>query len=260
MLEGKTALVTGSTSGIGLAIAEELAHNGANIMLNGLGNAGDIENTRAGLEKRTGRKVSYNGADLMKAVDCVDLVTTTQKQFGSLDILVNNAGMQFVSPVEDFPVDKWDAIIALNLTAAFHTIRTALPAMKKLQWGRIINTGSAHALVASPFKSAYVAAKHGLGGLTKTVALEAAEFGVTCNTICPGYVHTPLVDAQIADTARARNMSEEDVIQKVMLEPQPTRKFVTAEQIAGFAAFLCSDAAASITGTLLPIDGGWTAH
>jgi len=260
MLEGKTALVTGSTSGIGLAIAEELARNGANIMLSGLGDASEIENTRAGLEKRTGRKVAYNGADLMKAVDCVDLVTTTQKQFGSLDILVNNAGMQFVSPIEDFPVDKWDAIIALNLTAAFHTIRTALPAMKNVQWGRIINTGSAHALIASPFKSAYVAAKHGLGGLTKTVALEAAEFGVTCNTICPGYVHTPLVDAQIADTARARNMSEDDVVQKVMLEPQPTRKFVTVEQIAGFAAFLCSDAAASITGTLLPIDGGWTAH
>jgi 3-hydroxybutyrate dehydrogenase len=260
MLKGKTALVTGSTSGIGLAIAKLMASNGANVMLNGLGDEDDIELIRSELANSTGVKVAFNGADLMKPDQCTDLVNATQNEFGSLDILVNNAGMQFVSPVEEFPVNKWDAIIALNLSASFQTIKAALPAMKDKGWGRIINTGSAHALVASPFKAAYVAAKHGLGGLTKVVALEAAEYGVTCNTICPGYVHTELVDKQIADTAKVSHMREEDVIQNVVLEPQPTRKFVTVEQVAGFAVFLCSEAADSITGALLPIDGGWTAH
>lgn len=260
MLKGKTALVTGSTSGIGLAMAEALARSGANIMLNGLGDAGEIEATRASLEKRTGTTVSFMGANLMKADACAKLVTATQEEFGQLDILINNAGMQFVSPVEEFPVEKWDAIMALNLSAPFHTIRAALPAMKNSGWGRIINTGSAHSLVASPFKAAYVAAKHGLAGLTKTVALEAAEHGVTCNTICPGYVSTALVDAQIKDTAKARGMTEQEVKQKVILETQPTREFVTVEQIAGLSVFLCSDAAASMTGVILPIDGGWTAR
>lgn len=260
MLKGKTALVTGSTSGIGLAMAEALARDGANIMLNGLGDAAEIEATRASLEKSTGVKVSFMGANLMQADACADLVAATQKEFGRLDILINNAGMQFVSPIEEFPVEKWDAIMALNLSAPFHTIRAALPAMKQAGWGRIINTGSAHSLVASPFKSAYVAAKHGLAGLTKTVALEAAEHGVTCNTICPGYVSTVLVDAQIADTAKARGMTEKEVVQKVILEAQPTKEFVTVEQVAGLAVFLCSDAAASMTGVILPVDGGWTAH
>lgn len=260
MLKGKTALVTGSTSGIGLAIAESLARSGANIMLNGLGDAGEIEAIRDSLEKRTGATVSFTGANLMKADACARLVTSTQEKFGQLDILINNAGMQFVSPVEDFPVEKWDAIMALNLSAPFHTIRAALPGMKSTGWGRIINTGSAHSLVASPFKAAYVAAKHGLAGLTKTVAMEAAEHGVTCNTICPGYVSTVLVDEQIRDTARARGMTEQEVKQKVILEAQPTKEFVTVEQIAGLAVFLCSDAAASMTGAILPIDGGWTAH
>lgn len=260
MLKGKTALVTGSTSGIGLAIAESLARSGANIMLNGLGDAGEIEVIRESLEKRTGATVSFTGANLMKADACARLVTATQEKFGQLDILINNAGMQFVSPIEDFPVAKWDAIMALNLSAPFHTIRAALPAMKSTGWGRIINTGSAHSLVASPFKAAYVAAKHGLAGLTKTVAMETAEHGVTCNTICPGYVSTVLVDEQIRDTAKARGMTEQEVKQKVILEAQPTKEFVTVEQIAGLAVFLCSDAAASMTGAILPIDGGWTAH
>ena len=260
MLKGKTALVTGSTSGIGLAMAEALAREGADIMLNGLGDAAEIETTRAGVEKRTGANVSFMGANLMKADACADLVAGTVKEFGRLDILINNAGMQFVSPIEEFPVEKWDAIMALNLSAPFHTIRAALPVMKNNGWGRIINTGSAHSLVASPFKSAYVAAKHGLAGLTKTVALEAAEHGVTCNTICPGYVSTELVDNQIADTAKARGMTEKEVIQKVILEAQPTKDFVTVEQIAALTVFLCSDAAASMTGNILPIDGGWTAH
>ena len=260
MLKGKTALVTGSTSGIGLAMAEALARAGANIMLNGLGDADKIETTRAGLEKRTGVTVAFMGANLMKPDASAQLVTQTQEQFGQLDILINNAGMQFVSPVEEFPIEKWDAIMALNLSAPFHTIRAALPAMKDAGWGRIINTGSAHSLVASPFKAAYVAAKHGLAGLTKTVALEAAEHGVTCNTICPGYVSTVLVEKQIADTAKARGMTEQEVKQKVILEAQPTKEFVTVEQVAGLAVFLCSDSAASMTGTILPIDGGWTAH
>ncbi len=260
MLNGKSALVTGSTSGIGLAIATALAHAGAKVMMNGLSDKDEVEPVRAALAAESGSEIAFTSANLMKADACAELVAATQRQFGSLDILVNNAGMQFVAPIEEFPADKWDAIIALNLSASFHTIRAALPAMKAAGWGRIINNGSAHSLVASPFKSAYVAAKHGLAGLTKTVALEAAEQGVTCNTICPGYFSTPLVDAQIADTAKARGMSEDEVKQKVILEAQPTREFVTVEQVAGLSVFLCSDAAASITGAILPIDGGWTAH
>lgn len=260
MLNGKTALITGSTAGIGLAMAEALARNGANVMLNGLGDPDEIEATRSGLETRTSAKVCFMDANLMKPDACAELVAATQEEFGQLDILINNAGIQFVSPVEEFPVEKWDAIIALNLSAPFHTIRAALPAMKHAGWGRIVNTGSAHSLVASPFKSAYVAAKHGLAGLTKAVALETAQHGVTCNAICPGFVSTALVDVQVKDIARARDMSEQDVIQQVILEGQPTREFVTREQIAGLAVFLCSDAAASMTGAIVPIDGGWTAR
>jgi 3-hydroxybutyrate dehydrogenase len=243
MLKGKAALVTGSTSGIGLAIAEALAREGANVMINGLSDADEIEATRADLEKRTGSQVRFNGANLMDAEACAKLVEDTADSFGSLDIVVNNAGMQHVAPVDEFPVDKWNAIISLNLSAAFHVIRAAVPHLRKAGWGRIINTGSAHSLVASPYKAAYVAAKHGLAGLTKTVALEVAQDGITVNTICPGYVHTELVDEQIADTAKARNMSEDDVIQKVILEAQPTKQFVTVEQIAQSSVFLCSDAA-----------------
>ena len=260
MLKGKTALVTGSTSGIGLAIAEALAREGANIMINGLGNENGIETTRAGLERRTGVKVAFNDANLMDGDACASLVEDTVKTFGSIDIVVNNAGMQHVAPIEEFPVDKWNAIISLNLSAAFHVIRAAVPHLRKAKWGRIINTGSAHALVASPYKSAYVAAKHGLAGLTRVVALETARDSITVNTICPGYVHTALVDDQVADTAKARGMSEDEVVEKVILEAQPTKQFVTVDQIAELAVFLCSDAASSITGTMLPVDGGWTAH
>lgn len=260
MLKGKTALVTGSTSGIGLAIAQALAREGANIMLNGLSDPEEVEPTRSEIEQRTGSQVLFTGANLMDGDACARLVEETADAFGGLDIVVNNAGMQYVAPVDEFPADKWNAIISLNLSAAFHVIRAAVPHLRKAGWGRIINTGSAHALVASPYKSAYVAAKHGLAGLTKVVALELAQDAVTVNTICPGYVHTELVDDQIADTAKARNMSEEDVIQKVILEAQPTKQFVTVDQIAQLSVFLCSDAAASITGTLLPMDGGWTAQ
>jgi len=260
MLADKTAVVTGSTSGIGLGCARAFAEKGANVVINGLGDADEIEKTRAAIEADFGVRCVYSPANMLKGDEIAGMIADAEKDFGSVDILVNNAGIQYVSPVDEFPVEKWDAIIAINLTSAFHGIRAVLPGMKKKGWGRIINTASAHALVASPFKSAYVAAKHGIAGLTKTVALEVAEQGITVNAICPGYVWTPLVEAQIPDTMKARNMTEDEVKKDVMLSAQPTKQFVTIEQVAGFAVFLCSDTASSITGSVLPIDGGWTAH
>jgi len=260
MLKGKTAVVTGSTSGIGLAIARAYAAEGANIVINGFGAPEAIEQERAGIEADFGVKARYSPADMAHGGAIAAMITEAEAEFGGVDILVNNAGIQFVSPVEEFPVEKWDAIIAINLSAAFHAIRAALPGMKQRKWGRIINTASAHALVASPFKSAYVAAKHGIAGLTKTVALEAATFGVTANAICPGYVWTPLVEKQIPETMAARNLTKEQVINDVLLHAQPTKQFVTSEEVAALAVFLASDAAKSITGVILPVDGGWTAQ
>src|SRR5271155_5006815 len=259
MLKGKTALVTGSTSGIGLAYARALAAEGANVMINGFGDAAAIEKERAGIEKDFGVKATYSPADMTKPAEIADMVHTVEKTFGSLDILINNAGIQYVAPIEEFPIEKWDQILAINLSAAFHAIRAAVPGMKSRKWGRIISTASAHSLVASPFKSAYVAAKHGLAGLTKTVALELATFGVTANCISPGYVSTPLVERQIPDTMKARNMTREQVINDVMLAAQPTKQFVSVDHVAAVAVFLCSDAGASITGANMSIDGGWTA-
>lgn len=258
-LKGKSALVTGSTSGIGLEYATLLAAEGANVMLNGFGDAGAIEKTRKGLEEHGGR-ILYNGADLTRVDQIEKLVAETAQAFGGVDILINNAGMQHVAPVDEFPIEKWDLIIALNLSAAFHTIRLALPHMKTKGWGRIINTASAHSLVASPNKSAYVAAKHGIAGLTKTVALEAATSGVTVNCISPGYVWTPLVENQIPDTMKARGLTREQVMNDVLLAAQPTKQFVTVEQVAALALFLCRDEAAAITGANLSMDGGWTAQ
>ena len=260
MLKGKTALVTGSTSGIGLGIAERLAAEGAHIVLNGLGQPADAERIAADLRQRHRVKVVYDGADMSRPEAVFAMVQKAIAEFGALDILVNNAGIQHVAPVDDFPPAKWDAILAINLSAAFHTVRAVLPAMKKNGWGRIVNVASAHALVASPFKSAYVAAKHGIAGFTKAVALEVAEQGITVNALCPGYVLTPLVEKQIPDTARARGITNEQVIRDVLLAAQPTKKFVTVEEVAAFTAFLCSNEAASITGSVLPIEGGWTAH
>jgi 3-hydroxybutyrate dehydrogenase len=260
MLKGKTALVTGSTSGIGKAIATRLAAEGANVILNGFGDAKEIDALRAGIERDHKVKAAFSGADLTKPEAIEAMMAEAAAQFGGVDILVNNAGTQFVSPIEDFPVAKWDLILALNLSSAFHTTRLSLPHMKSKKWGRILNMGSAHAKVASPFKSAYVAAKHGLSGLTKTTALEGAVHGVRANLICPGYVFTPLVEGQIADTAKARGMTEEQVKNDVLLAAQPTKEFVTVEQVAGFAAFLCSPDANSINGAELSIDGGWTAQ
>lgn len=260
MLNGKTALITGSTSGIGKAIATRLAREGANIVLNGFGDADEIEAQRAELAKAHKVKVGYANADLTDPDAIEGMMGYVARDFGGVDILVNNAGTQFVAPLEEFPIAKWDLIIALNLTASFHTTRMAMAGMKEKGWGRIINMGSAHAKVASPFKSAYVTAKHGLNGLTKVTAMEGAEYGVRCNLICPGYVHTPLVDAQIADTAKARGMTEDEVKEKVLLAAQPTKEFVKVDQIAGFAAFLCSPDADQINGADLSIDGGWVAH
>jgi len=257
---GKTALVTGSTSGIGLGIATRLAQDGASIILNGFGDAAEIERTRAGLASEHRVKVLYDAADMTKPDAIASMMKRAVAELGAVDILVNNAGIQHVAPVDDFPPEKWDAILAINLSAAFHTVRAALPGMKKKGWGRIVNIASAHALVASPFKSAYVTAKHGLAGFTKTVALEVAEQGITCNAICPGYVLTPLVEKQIPDTAKARGITREAVVRDVLLAAQPTKKFVTVEQVAGLAAFLCTEEAASITGALLSVDGGWTAE
>ncbi len=260
MLIGKNAIVTGSTSGIGLGIAEALAKAGANVMLNGLEDPDQIEATRAGLARDHGTTVLYSAANMMNRDEIAAMVETAREAFGSVDVLVNNAGIQHVAPIETFPPEKWDAIIAINLSAAFHGMRAVIPDMKERRFGRIINIASAHALVASPFKSAYVAAKHGIAGLTKTVALEVAEHGITVNAIAPGYVLTPLVEAQVSDTAKARGISEEEVKRDVLLAAQPTKQFVTVEQLAELAIFLCGDAAASITGTILPVDGGWTAQ
>jgi 3-hydroxybutyrate dehydrogenase len=260
MLKGKTALVTGSTSGIGQGIAEAFAAQGANIVLNGFGRADDIEALRAKIAGDHGVAVRFDGADMTRPDTIEAMIKKAVGEFGAVDILVNNAGIQHVAPIDEFPADKWDAVIAINLVASFHTIRHALPRMKSRKWGRIINIASAHALVASPFKSAYVAAKHGIAGLTKTVALEVAEQGITVNAICPGYVRTPLVEKQIPDTAKARGITEAQVVKDVLLAAQPTKQFVTVEQIASLASYLASDAAASITGAILSVDGGWTAH
>src|SRR5499425_2284349 len=260
MLQGKSALVTGSTSGIGLAMARALAAQGANITINGFGDKAAIEKERAGIEKDFKVKAIYSPADMSKPAEIADMIRTSQKTFGSLDVLVNNAGIQFVSPIEEFPVEKWDQIIGINLSSAFHTIRAAVPGMKARKWGRIIATASAHSLVASPFKVAYVSAKHGIAGFTKTIALELATFGVTVNCISPGYVWTPLVAQQIPDTMKARHMTEEQVKRDVLLAAQPTKEFVTVDQVASLALYLTSDAAAQITGANLTIDGGWTAE
>jgi 3-hydroxybutyrate dehydrogenase len=260
MLKGKNALVTGSTSGIGLAYARALAEQGANVTINGFGDAAAIEKERSGIEKDFGAKAAYSPADMTKPAEIAAMVQTAEKAFGSLDILINNAGIQHVAPIEEFPVEKWDQIIAINLSSAFHTIRAAVPGMKSRKWGRIINTASAHSLVASPFKSAYVSAKHGLAGLTKTVALEVATFGITANCISPGYVWTPLVEKQIPDTMKARGMTADQVKRDVLLAAQPTKEFVTVEEVAALAIYLCSDMAKAITGANLSIDGGWTAE
>jgi 3-hydroxybutyrate dehydrogenase len=259
-LAQRHALVTGSTSGIGLAIARALAQEGANVMINGMGDAAAIEQERTRIEKDFGITAYYNGADMRKPSEIAAMVAEAEWKFGALDILVNNAGIQFVAPIEDFPVEKWDAILGINLSAAFHTIRAAAPGMKARKRGRIINTASAHSLVASPFKSAYVSAKHGLNGLTKTAALEFATFGITVNCVSPGYVWTPLVEQQIPDTMKARDMTREQVIHDVLLASQPTKQFVTSEQVAALVVFLCSADAAQITGANLSIDGGWTAE
>ena len=259
MLKGKTAIVTGSTSGIGQGMAYALAKAGCNVMLNGLGDTATIEAERAKMEKDTGSKILINGADMTKPDQIEAMIKETKAKFGSVDIIVNNAGVQHVAPIDEFPPEKWDQIIAINLTSAFHMTRLAIPYMKEAGWGRVVNLASAHALVASPFKGAYVAAKHGLAGLTKTVALEVAEKNITVNAICPGYVKTPLVDKQIGDQAKARGISEDEVVKNVILGAQPTKKFTTVEDVGALAVFLCSDAGKNITGAILPIDGGWTA-
>ena len=257
-LQGQVAVVTGSTSGIGLALAQALAGQGVHVVLNGLGDAAAIEQARAGIEAM-GVKALYHGADMTNPGQIADLIASAHAQLGRLDILVNNAGIQHVAPVDEFPLEKWDQIIAINLTSAFHTARAAIPLMKAQGRGRIVNIASAHGLVASPFKSAYVAAKHGVVGLTKTIALEVAREGITCNAICPGYVKTALVDAQIADQAKARGISEDEVVTSVILAAQPTKKFVTFDQLGGLLLYLASDAGASVNGAALTVDGGWTA-
>ena len=260
LLKGKTALITGSTSGIGLAYAKVLAGEGANVVINGFGDAAAIEIERAGLETLSGAKAIYSGHDLTRPDQIAAMMAEAATAFGGVDILINNAGVQHVAPIEEFPVEKWDLIIALNLTSAFHTSRLAIPYMKSKKWGRIIQTASAHSLTASPFKSAYVTAKHGLAGLTKTIALEVATFGITANCISPGYVWTPLVEKQIPDTMKARGMTKEQVMNDVLLAGQPTKQFVTVEQVAAMALYLCRDEAAGITGANMSIDGGWTAQ
>ena len=258
-LKDQVAIVTGSTSGIGMALANALSERGVKLVLNGLGDPAAIEKERAEMEARTGAAVRYHGADMTKPAEIADMVAFAKREFGRLDILVNNAGVQHVAPVDQFPDDKWDLIIAINLSSAFHATKAAIPIMKAQGRGRIVNIASAHGLVASPFKSAYVASKHGIVGFTKTVALEVAEAGVTCNAICPGYVETPLVKGQIADQAKARNMTPEQVVKDVILAAQPTKKFVTFDQLAGMLLYLVSDAGASANGASMSVDGGWTA-
>jgi len=260
MLKNKSAVVTGSTSGIGLAIARALAQAGANVMLNGFGEAAAIQKLCTDLAAETGVQVRHHGADVSKGAEVAKLITDTEQAFGSVDILVNNAGIQFVSPVDEFPEEKWTAIQNIVLNSSFHAIKAALPGMKQRNWGRIINLASAHGLVASPFKSAYIAAKHGQVGLTKTVALEVAETGITCNAICPGYVRTPLVEAQVENQAKVHGLSRERVIREVILATQPNKRFIEVEEIAALVIFLCGDLAKSITGTAIAIDGGWTAR
>jgi 3-hydroxybutyrate dehydrogenase len=260
ILKSKTAVVTGSTSGIGLAIARAMAAEGANVLINGFGKPEDIEKERAAIESEFGVKAIHSPADMTKPAEIAAMVALAEQTFGSVDVLVNNAGIQFVSPVEEFPIEKWDQILAINLSSAFHAIRAAVPGMKQRGWGRIISTASAHSLVASPFKSAYVAAKHGIAGLTKTVALELATHGVTVNCISPGYVWTPLVENQIPDTMKARGMTREQVINEVLLDSQPTKQFVTVDEVAAIAVFLCGESAKQITGANLSVDGGWTAE
>ena len=259
-LEGKVAIVTGSTSGIGLGIARGFAAAGASIVLNGFGDTAEIEATLDQLESSFHVPALYLGADMSNAASIENMVAAVLRSWSRVDILVNNAGIQHVAPLESFPVEKWNAILAINLASAFHTTRLALPSMRANKWGRIINIASAHGLVASPFKSAYVAAKHGMVGLTKVTALETAEDGITCNAICPGYVWTPLVEAQIEDQAKAHGIARDKVIRDVLLKNQPNKRFATVEEMAALAVFLASDAASSITGTALPVDGGWTAH
>ena len=260
MLKGKSVIVTGSTSGIGLGIARAFAAQGCNVMLNGFGDGIGIEKLRAALAAEHKVTVLYSTADMGHAVEIAAMIDQTKRRFGTVDILVNNAGIQHVAPVEEFPVDKWDQILAVNLSSAFHGIRAALPGMKEKGWGRIINIASAHGLVASPFKSAYVAAKHGVVGLTKTVALETAGSGITCNAVCPGFVLTSLVETQIQDRARERGISREDAIKNVILERQPSKEFVKIQEVAALTVFLAGDSAASITGAAYSIDGGWTAQ
>jgi 3-hydroxybutyrate dehydrogenase len=260
MLKGKTALVTGSTSGIGLAIARALAKDGADVMLNGFGDKAAIEQERAGLEQEFGVKARYSGADMSKPGEIAAMIAGTEKEFGALDVLVNNAGIQFVANIEDFPVEKWDAVIAINLSSSFHSMRAAVPGMKKRKWGRIINIASAHGLVASAQKTAYVAAKHGLVGLTKVVAMETANAGITCNAICPGWVMTPLVAQQIEARAKAAGQSFDEAKRILVAEKQPMHEYTSPDNIGALAVFLASDAAATITGSAYSIDGGWTAQ
>jgi 3-hydroxybutyrate dehydrogenase len=259
-LAGKVSLVTGSTSGIGLGIARALAAAGSNLVINGFGKAEEIAALKAKLASDFGVEVAYSGADMSNPDSVREMIERTLDSSGRLDIVVNNAGIQHVAPLQDFPVQKWDAILAINLSSAFHTTRLALPAMIERKWGRIINIASAHGLVASPYKSAYVAAKHGLVGLTKVTALETAEQGITCNAICPGYVYTPLVEAQIDGQAKAHGIPREQVIRDVLLAQQPNKRFAQVDELGALTVFLASEAAASITGVALPVDGGWTAH